>query len=277
MTNIKDKFISYISNDKNIRRIPTGMAKIDEAFEGGLPTGLIILGAITGIGKTTFVLQLADNMAKQPNTKVLFFSLELRDIELMAKSLSRISYLNEDLTSHTPNEFIGRKVENIEDYFNKYDEIIDNIFLVDTESNITSIVNNSKAFCRKYADDNIIIVIDYLQFINPDNNGNDKQNIDYIIRELKKLSRDYGVSIIAISSINRTSYKNNTIGSFKESGSIEYTADYLLALNQKEEKETLSFGSNDNIITLSFLKNRYGLKPDIDYKYYGQYATFIEK
>ena len=83
-------------------------------------------------------------------------------------------------------------------------------------------------------------------------------------------------SIIAISSINRTSYKNNTIGSFKESGSIEYTADYLISLEEKETSNNLAFNTDDNIITLTFLKNRFGTKDSIDLTYYGNYATFIE-
>ena len=80
----------------------------------------------------------------------------------------------------------------------------------------------------------------------------------------------------AISSINRTSYKNNTIGSFKESGSIEYTADYLISLEEKETSNNLAFNTDDNIITLTFLKNRFGTKDSIDLTYYGNYATFIE-
>jgi replicative DNA helicase len=103
-----------------------------------------------------------------------------------------------------------------------------------------------------------------------------KQNIDTITRQLKALSTDYSASIIAISSINRTSYKSNTIGSFKESGSIEYTADYLISLEEKETTNNLAFNTDDNIITLTFLKNRFGTKDSIDLKYYGNYATFIE-
>ena len=71
--------------DKNlinkIKGLNTGyehyLAKITNIYGGGLPTGLTILGANTGLGKTTFVLQLADNIAREPNTKVLFFSLYL--------------------------------------------------------------------------------------------------------------------------------------------------------------------------------------------------------
>ena len=72
MGNIKEDYIRYISNDTNIRKIPTGIQKLDNIYGGGLPNGLTILGAITGLGKTTFALQLADNMASVENTKVSF-------------------------------------------------------------------------------------------------------------------------------------------------------------------------------------------------------------
>lgn len=215
-------------------------------------------------------------MAKVDNTKILFFSLELNKYELLSKSLIRISYLNKDLTNYTPNEFMSNSVEDIDNYFSKYDEISNNIFIVDNARDIRSIIGNSITFIKRYSNDKVIIVIDYLQFINCGSSGNDKQNVDNITKQLKTLSGDYGISIIAISSINRTSYKNNTIGSFKESGSIEYTADYLISLEEKETKQTLAFNDDDNIITLSFLKNRFGSKDSIDLKYHGNYATFIE-
>ena len=276
MGNIKEDYIKYISNDTNIRKIPTGIQKLDNIYGGGLPNGLTILGAITGLGKTTFALQLADNMASVENTKVLFFSLELSKYELLSKSLSRLSYLDNDLTPHTPNEFMNNKVTDIENYFNKYEPIQDNLFLVDNVRDIKGILNNSLAFIKSHSNDKVVIIIDYLQYISCNSSGNDKQNIDNITRQLKAFSTDYSASIIAISSINRTSYKNNTIGSFKESGSIEYTADYLISLEEKETSNNLAFNTDDNIITLTFLKNRFGTKDSIDLTYYGNYATFIE-
>ena len=74
----------YIENENNIRKIPTNFNKLDNIYGGGLSKGLTIIGANTGLGKTTFALQLADNVAQQPNTKVLFFSLELTKYELVS-------------------------------------------------------------------------------------------------------------------------------------------------------------------------------------------------
>ena len=76
---------------------------------------------------------------------------------------------------------------------------------------------------------NIVVIIDYLQYILCGNNGNDKQVIDTITKRLKELSKMLNISVIAISSLNRANYGGGiTMESFKESGSIEYTSDILI-------------------------------------------------
>ena len=272
---LKDDYIAYISNSNNVRKIPTGMRKLDNIYGGGLPTGFSIIGAETGLGKTTFTLQLADTIAKEENVKVLFFSLELSKYELLSKTLSRISYLNNELTSHTPNEFISNEVEDIDNYFSKYEEIQENIFLIDNIKDIRGIIGNTKAFCNRYKNDKVVVIIDYLQYIKYDGNS-DKQNIDNITRELKNITTDYNVSILAISSLSRDGGKRNDLTSFKESGSIEYTADYVIILKKKVVEKGLAFDNEDNIITLEFLKHRFGSKDSFDMKYFGNFATFIQ-
>lgn len=272
---VKQEYITYISNTNNIRKIPTGFNKLDNIYGGGLPTGLTILGANTGLGKTTFVLQLADNIARQPNTKVLFFSLELNKYELLSKTLSRLSYLDNELTTHTPNEFIGNSVDDIDNYFNKYEEIENNLLLIDDIRNIRGISTLINDYCSENTDDKIVVIIDYLQFITC-NIGNDKQNVDIITKELKALANRYNISIIGISSLSREGAKRNDTTSFKESGSIEYTADYLIIMYANEPTRTLSFGEDSDTITLEFLKNRFGCKGKFNLKYLGNYATFNE-
>ena len=272
---IKEDYIAYISNSNNIRKIPTGISKLDNIYGGGLPTGFTIIGAETGLGKTTFTLQLADTIAKEENVKVLFFSLELSKYELLSKTLSRISYLDSELTNHSPNEFISNGVEDIDNYFNKYEEIQNNIFLIDNVKDIGGIIGNTIAFCKKYANDKVVVVIDYLQYIKCEGNS-DKQNIDNITRELKNITSKYNVSIIAISSLSRDGGKRNDLTSFKESGSIEYTADYVIILKKKIVEKGRAFDNEDNIITLEFLKHRFGSKDSFDMKYFGNFATFIQ-
>ena len=75
-TELLQDYIKYIQDDTQVKKLATNFTKLDNLLNGGLPYGLITLGAITSLGKTTFTLQLADNMASMENTKVLFFSFQ---------------------------------------------------------------------------------------------------------------------------------------------------------------------------------------------------------
>ena len=81
-------FINGIAESVNTPVIPTGFNKLDGVFDGGLYEGLYIVGAISSLGKTTLITQIADNIAKSGHD-VLIFSLEMARAELMAKSISR--------------------------------------------------------------------------------------------------------------------------------------------------------------------------------------------
>ena len=271
----KEEYKNYIENENNIRKIPTNFNKLDNIYGGGLSKGLTILGANTGLGKTTFVLQLADNVAHQPNTKVLFFSLELTKYELVSKSLSRLSYLDDNLTNHTPNDFISNSVDDLDTYYSHYEPIGNNVYIVDNIRNIMKISKTIYDFCNEFENDKVVVIIDYIQFINC-NGNNDKQNVDIITRELKALANNHNIPIVVISSLSREGAKRNDISSFKESGSIEYTADYLIIMYQKENNRGLAFTDDTDTITLEFLKNRFGVKGQFDLKYIGNYATFKE-
>ena len=110
---------------------------------------------------------------------------------------------------------------------------------------------------NNFENDKVVVIIDYIQFIDC-NGNNDKQNVDIITRELKALANNYNIPIVAISSLSREGAKRNNISSFKESGSIEYTADYLIIMYQKENNRGLAFTDDTDTITLEFLKNRFG-------------------
>ena len=77
-----------------------------------------------------------------------------------------------------------------------------------------------------------MVLIDYLQIISPaDTRATDKQNTDRAVLELKRLSRDYSLPVIGISSFNRDNYYSPVnLASFKESGAIEYSSDVLIGL-----------------------------------------------
>ena len=138
-----------------------------------------------------------------------------------------------------------------------------------------------------------MVIIDYLQILKPINNKmSDKQANDFNVSELKKLSRDFDIPVVVISSLNRTNY-SSAIGyeSFKETGAIEYGSDVIIGLQLKgiENMEKIKTESdkrnqinnlksnNPREIEVIVLKQRNGLAySKCDLKYYSQYNYFVD-
>lgn len=155
----------------------------------------------------------------------------------------------------------------IEEYSNKIasNEIIEEC---DFSFNVDTIKNYVQDYIAT-TNERPTIIIDYLQILAPSNSKfTEKQQVDYNITSLKKISRDYKIPIIVISSFNRGNYSVNAgFEAFKESGGIEYTADVLFTMQLKilaDEKQH----TNDEIreakkkipreVQLVCLKNRNG-------------------
>ena len=249
-----DELQAYVKRTGAEKAISTGFIELDDLIGDGIRTGLYFIGAISSLGKTTFILQIADYIAKQ-GQDVLFFSLEQSAVELVAKSISRETYdealrtaqstkqartatdiLNGRLyAKYTEQEkkIIERATANYRAY-GEHIHIIEGIGDVDIKR-----VQEAIAHHEAITGNKPVIFIDYLQIMAPPTDPNeprrsytDKQAIDKNVLELKRLSRNY--AIIAISSFNRASYYDPVdLASFKESGGIEYTSDVLIGLQYK--------------------------------------------
>lgn len=281
-TDTLQDYLSYIQDDTQVKKIRTGFDKLDNLLSGGLPNGLITLGAIPSLGKTTFALQIADNMASMEKTKVLFFSLEMTRFDIISKSLSRLSYLDNDLRNYTFDDLLSNDEEiDYQPLLSQYEPIANNLYTIDYIYDIRDIEAFIRQFKDLHNDNNVIVIIDYLQYILCGNNGNDKQVIDIITKRLKELAKELNICIIEISSLNRTNYSGNiTMESFKESGSIEYTSDILMGLeyiNNGANEREYEAKRNPRKITLSVIKNRYGALGKVNFDFYTPYHTFIEK
>lgn len=281
-TEILQDYLNYIQDEVKIKKTPLGFEKIDKLLNGGLPNGLITLGAIPSLGKTTFMLQVADNMASLENTKVLFFSLEMSRYNLISKSLSRLTYLNENLQDLTYDELEFNN-ENVD--FNSiladYEPIANNLYTIDYIYDIRDIVAFITQFRECNANSNVVVIIDYLQYILC-GGGNDKQAIDLITKRLKELSKSLGITIVAFSSLNRANYDGTiTMESFKESGSIEYTSDILMGLEYTNKitsnDRDYEAKKNPRKVSLNIIKNRYGALGKVNLEFNMKYSTFVEK
>lgn len=309
--NYLDTFNEMIKDNENNKPLSTGIKPLDEALEGGFyKKNLVILGAISSLGKTTLALQIGDNVARG-GKDVLIFSLEMSKEELIAKSLSRNTFLkaydkhytalalttreilkgigtNNDIPNNNQRQEIYK--EAYEDYKNN---IASNIYITECNDNIDiniATINDKIKTHIAITNNKPFVIIDYLQIIqNQDKGLTDKQVIDRIVTSLKRIARDNDITILLISAFNRANYtKEANLSSFRDSSTIEYTSDVLLSLqlskldgitednkdvnlNQEQQKD-------ERELTLKVLKNRNGRITDVkDIKFYAKYNYMFFK
>ena len=282
---------------KTTPAILTGFKKLDMLLDDGLHDGLYILGGISSLGKTSFVLQIIDQIAAA-GTDVILFSLEMARHEIMAKSISRGTF-NLDYSTQRRNAKTMRGVIDGKRYglYNQEERaLIDrairvytaygcNIYIIEGMGNVG--VTQIREGVEKHlllTGKKPVVVVDYLQMLAPySERGSDKQNVDKAVLELKRMSRDYGIPVMVVSSLNRSSYKEKIAKeAFKESGGIEYTADVLLGLQftgagEKTFDVDASLMSDPREIEIRILKNRNGRTGDnIPFRYFQRFNYFEE-
>jgi replicative DNA helicase len=282
-----DEFIDGIKAGANTPPVPTGFKALDDALDGGLYEGLHIVGAISSLGKTTLILQIADQIAAG-GRDALIFSLEMAANELISKSISRHTFIisrdsrmaktARGITDHRRYEhYTDEGIELINNAIAGYAEYARNIYITEGmgdvgASQVRDAVQRHIDITRRVP----VVVIDYLQLLAPHSErATDKQNTDKAVLELKRISRDFKLPVVCISSFNRESYKDAVkMQAFKESGAIEYSSDVLIGL-QLEGAGDANFDAAEakrkdpRRVELVILKNRNGLAGEkISFDYY---------
>ena len=256
--------------------IPSGIGALDKMITGLNKSDLIILGARPGMGKTSFALNIARNVAVNAGKTVCFFSLEMTRDQLAQRMLSSEAAIkSEKLRTGDlePEEWTrltqaGENLSKAEIYF-------------DETSNITVPEMKAKLRRMKRVD---LVVIDYLGLMHsPRQNDNRVQEISEITRSLKIMAKELKIPIIACAQLSRgTETKGKShkpaLSDLRDSGSIEQDADIVLFLyrdayydSEKNSYEDLSDESKAECIVA---KNRHGETGVIQLHWDGQYTRF---
>ena len=307
-------FMEHVNELREGRAISTGFAELDNLLDGGFYPGLYSLGAITGLGKTLLTGQIACSMAKS-GQGVLIASLEMSRYELIARTLSRETALRDIAENGTVDNALtfreilrgewGKPPERQRVMLNvirEYQEWGRNLTTIEGVGDIGTekIRETTLAYMNTHSTPPVIIV-DYVQILSrPDSHDTDKQAIDKNIVALKRLSRDFKIPIIAISSFNRENYNECvSVVAFKESGAIEYSSDMVIGLQYKgitrqqpEEKDkdykarvrgviekAISLKKQGAYvpIELRVLKNRAGREGSIYFDFLHRFYLAVEK
>lgn len=294
-------FLDEVERNSQSSLLSTGFVKLDDVLDGGVYEGLYFIGAISSLGKTCFMLQIADSLAKE-GYDVLNIALEMSKSELMARSISRETFrlmtsgacpgtakTTREILTHRGkgNKSFGetdlRIVSKAQGAYSGYGE---HIFIIEGVGGIgVSQVREAVERHIRLTGRVPIVFVDYLQLLAPANpRMTDKQAVDHAVLELKRISRDFRTSVIVISSFNRENYKNRvTMAAFKESGGIEFCSDVLIGLqlegvDEKDFDVDAAKQQNPRKVEAVILKNRNGPTGDrVHFSFYAKYNYFEEK
>ena len=244
MFNALKKIEEQINKEPDISYY-TGIFDLDKLTDGLHPGELTVVGARPGVGKTTFALQIAENIARKKR-KVAYVSLEMSDTQLINKILARNTRLN------------SRQLRNGNLEQNDIDKI--SIAIGELSELEFTILTNTYTIQQieiesrrlKNQDKLDLLVIDYLQLVkNVGNFRSREQEVSDISRTLKMMSLELNIPIIALCQLNRNASRSEpTLADIRESGAIEQDADNVIFLYSRNPAT--------NVVTVDLQKQRSG-------------------
>ncbi len=260
--------------------IPTGISALDRVITGLNKSDLIILGARPGMGKTSFALNIARNVAMNAGKTVCFFSLEMSRDQLAQRMLSSEAPVeSQKLRTGDLTDDEWTKLLNASANLSKA-----NLFF-DESAGITVPEIRAKLLRMKKVD---LVIIDYLGLMHsPRQKENRVQEISEITRSLKVLAKDLHIPIIVCAQLSRAT-EGKTVKSHKpalsdlrDSGSIEQDADIVLFLYREayydSEKADDADRSDQTKALCLVAKNRHGSIDEVPLHWDGAHTRFTSE
>lgn len=270
---VLDRLSEMSESESRLPGLSTGLSAVDRKITGLNKSDLILLAARPGMGKTSFALNVALNVAKSEKKTVAVFSLEMSREQLATRLLSSEACVeNYRLKTGSLRETDWEKIAGAATILNKVDIRIDD--------NPMLSVADMNAKCRRI-DGLALVVIDYLQLMTSasgNNRGgeNRQQMVSDMSRMLKIMAKELNVPVICLSQLSRANEKRDDkrpmLSDLRESGAIEQDADIVLFLyrddyyNEDSEKR--------NIAECIVAKNRHGETGKVELRWMPEYTTF---
>ena len=227
--NALEKIENSAKSDGNVTGIPTGFRDLDYRTAGLQPSDLVLIAARPSMGKTAFVLNIAQHVAFKENMCTAIFSLEMSKEQLVNRLFS--------LESHVDAQLL--RTGNLSD--TDWEKLIEGAGVIGNSSLIIDdtpgiSIAEMRSKCRKYKleHDLKLIIIDYLQLMSGSGKSGEsrQQEISDISRSLKGLARELSVPVIALSQLSRAVEQRPDhrpmLSDLRESGAIEQDADVVM-------------------------------------------------
>ena len=256
---IQDVVLDVVDNIERAARnkgavtgIPTGFIDLDNRTCGMQPADLVLIAARPSMGKTAFVLNMAEYMAIRNQYTTAIFSLEMSKEQLVNRLLAMHSHV--DSQSLRTGHLSERDWESLVD---SSGVIAGSKLIIDDTPGIS--VGEMRSKCRKYKLEHNLkcVIIDYIQLMSGSStrkNDSRQQEVSDISRSLKQMARELGVPVIALSQLSRACETRQDhrpmLSDLRESGAIEQDADVVMFLYRDEyyNKDTEDKGVAEVII-----------------------------
>lgn len=252
----------------------TGFSLLDRVLAGMGKSDLVLIGARPGMGKTSFALNIATNVAKQTKKAVCIFSLEMSAEQLVNRVLASEALVNSYALRTgelTPEDWEHLAVAS--------GELSGCDILIDDTSGMT--VTAMKAKLRRVQNLGLV-VIDYLGLMQGDrHNDNRVQEVSEISRSLKIMAKELMVPVICCAQLSRgpesRTDKKPMLSDLRDSGAIEQDADTVIFLYRSEYYKTDETANNQttSIAEVIVAKNRHGSTGNVPMGWNGQYTKFL--
>lgn len=260
--------------DESIQGIDTGFSGLDSVLVGMGKGDLVLVGARPGMGKTSFALNIAANVAKKTGRQVCIFSLEMSNQQLVERMLSSEAMVeSEKLRSGTISAEEWNRLARASEFLASCD------IYIDDSAGIT--VTGMKAKLRKMKNLGLVVV-DYLQLMQSDKKiENRVLEVGDISRNLKLMAKDLGVPVICCAQLSRgpegRTSKKPMLSDLRDSGAIEQDADVVLFIYREKyySDGTEKNPADENVAEIIVAKNRHGSTNNgIELGWFGQYTKF---
>ena len=271
--NAIEKIEKASRNQGSVTGIPTGFIDLDYKTSGFQPSDLILVAARPSMGKTAFVLNIAQYMAFHNNVTAAIFSLEMSKEQLVNRLLALESKVDSQniRTGNLEDEEWAKLIEGA--------NVIGNSnLIIDDKPGIS--ISELRSKCRKYKmEHNLgIIFIDYLQLMTGSGRSESRQQeISDISRSLKALARELNVPVVALSQLSRAVEQRPDhrpmLSVLRESGAIEQDADVVMFIYRDDYYNKDS--ENKNIAEIIIAKQRNGPIGTVNLVWMPNYTKFV--
>ena len=269
------------ANTSGITGVPTGYHKLDDITSGWQPSDLVIIAGRPAMGKTSFALSMAKNIAADYRVPMAFFSLEMSNVQLVQRLISNCC------------EIQGSKLLNGQLQPDEWDRLDKNIsplmgapiYVDDTPGlSVFELRTKARRLVREHGVK--IIMIDYLQLMNA--NGmrfsSRQEEVSTISRSLKGLAKELDIPILALSQLNRgvesregLEGKRPQLSDLRESGAIEQDADMVLFVHRPEYYHIFQDDNGRDLHGMAQIiiaKHRKGATGDVLLTFRGEFTRF---